>query len=112
MMDSVESMHKVFIWQMQLVLLLACHEFLEGNNIAAILSPFLHLTTTKKYWHSFYHIISSLESKFSASAITTSTLIGIVPSVLCSSDVNFDNVIAQYEQDLPSPELFSLELKR
>ncbi len=58
------------------------------------------------------HIISSLESQFSESAVIASTLLGIVPSVCCSRDVSFDDAVSMYEQDLPSPELFPLELKR
>lgn len=58
------------------------------------------------------HVISYLESQFSESAVTASTLLGIVPSVLCSRDINFNEVVSTYEQDLPSPELFPMELSR
>ena len=58
------------------------------------------------------HILSSLESQFSKSAIIASSLLGIVPSVLCSKDVNFDSAVFMYEQDLPSPEIFPMELTR
>lgn len=34
------------------------------------------------------------------------------PSVCCSRDVSFDDAVSMYEQDLPSPELFPMELRR
>ena len=58
------------------------------------------------------HIMSSLESQFSESAVIASTLLGIVPSICCSRDVIFDDAVSMYEQDLPSPELFPMELRR
>ena len=58
------------------------------------------------------HIISSLESQFSESAIIASTLLCNVPSICCSEDVSFDAVLSTHKEDLPSPELFPMELKR
>ena len=58
------------------------------------------------------YITSSLESQFSESARIASTLLGIVPSICCSRDVSFNDAVSMFEQDMPSPELFQMELKR
>ena len=58
------------------------------------------------------HVKSSLETQFSAAALVSASLIGIVPSICCTRDVDLEQALATYEQDLPSLELFSAELNR
>ena len=59
------------------------------------------------------HIISELDSKFSAVAQTSSRLLGLVPSILCSqSEVDISETVQLYHDDLPSPELFDQEFSR
>lgn len=59
------------------------------------------------------HIIVELHSRFSAPAQTSSQLLELVPSVLCTKD-DFDlSAVEQlYAQDLPSPELLDQELTK
>lgn len=57
------------------------------------------------------HIIACIDQQFSPSAIIATSLLGLVPNVLCSKDVELDAAINKYEADLPSPELFQMELK-
>ena len=40
------------------------------------------------------------------------SLLGLVPSVLCSRNVNLNATVNTYTDDLPSPELFKMELTR
>ncbi|XP_019643005.1 PREDICTED: 52 kDa repressor of the inhibitor of the protein kinase-like [Branchiostoma belcheri] len=58
------------------------------------------------------HIITSLNDRFAASAKIATSLIGLVPSILCTRDVCLEDAVGQYEDDLPSPELFPMELYR
>ena len=59
------------------------------------------------------HIISELDSKFSAVAQTSSRLLGLVPSILCfQSEVDISETVQLYHDDLPSPELFDQEFSR
>ena len=58
------------------------------------------------------HILSTLEAQFSKAAAVASSLLGAVPSVCCSSDVDLDEALQKYGQDLPSPELFAAEFSR
>lgn len=58
------------------------------------------------------HIIMSIDQQFSQSAITASSLIGLVPSVLFKKEVKLEAALNKYSTDLPSPELFQMELKR
>ncbi len=59
------------------------------------------------------HIITELDARFSVLAQTSSQLLELVPSVLCSRE-NFDLSGAEqlYVQDLPAPELLQQELTR
>ena len=53
------------------------------------------------------HIITDLESRFSPLAKTASSLLCLVPSILCSDyDVNFADVLDMYSGDMPTPEIF------
>ena len=56
------------------------------------------------------HIIMCIEEQFSPSAKIATSLLGLVPSVLCSRNINLS--AATYNDDLPSPELFEMELTR
>ena len=58
------------------------------------------------------HIIAFIDQQFSQSSINASLLLGLVPSVLCSKDVNLQTAVCMYSEDLPSPEVFEMELKR
>ena len=56
-------------------------------------------------------IVSSLEERFSQSAIIATSLLSLVPSVLCTQDVS-DSVVESYSQDTDSPELLPAEIHR
>ena len=58
------------------------------------------------------HILTCINQQFSSSAVIATSLLGLVPTVLCTKKVNLDAAVKKYECDLPSPELFDLELKR
>lgn len=58
------------------------------------------------------HIIAFIDQQFSQSSINASLLLGLVPNILCSKDVNLQPVVSMYNEDLPSRELFEMELKR
>ena len=60
----------------------------------------------------FYHIIISIKRQFSKSAVTAISLLGLVPSIICSRDVNLEEALIKYRDDLPSPELMDAELRR
>ena len=54
--------------------------------------------------------ISCFEEQFSPPAKVITSLLGLVPSVLCSRNVNLSAAVNTYTDDLPSPELFKMEL--
>jgi hypothetical protein len=58
------------------------------------------------------HIISNLENRFSSLGVTASSLLGLVPSVLCNKEPDISAAIKMYQQDLPSPELIPSEILR
>ena len=58
------------------------------------------------------YIISDLDGQFSSLAITASSLLGLVPSVICTKEVDIRSAVEIYREDLPSPELVSLEVTR
>ncbi|XP_022810041.1 zinc finger MYM-type protein 1-like [Stylophora pistillata] len=58
------------------------------------------------------HIIMCIEEQFSPSAKVATSLRGLVPSVLCSRNVNLNAAVNTYTDDLPSPELLEMELTR
>ena len=74
--------------------------------------------TPKEYFkqndaiHLLDHIIMSIDEQFSPSAAVATSLLGLVPSVLCARDVDLKAAITKYSDDLPSPELFQMELTR
>ena len=56
--------------------------------------------------------IMCIDQQFSPSAVIAASLLGLVPSVLCLKDVELEAAVGKYNADLPSPELFEMELKR
>ena len=60
------------------------------------------------------HIIADLEGQFSLLAVKASSLLGLVPSVICTegTNINLQDAVDTYEGDLPSPELVEMELTR
>ena len=58
------------------------------------------------------HVQSTLESQFSAAALVSVSLIGIVPSICCTREVSLDDALVTYADDLPSAELFEPEFCR
>ena len=58
------------------------------------------------------HVISNLESRFSPLARTASSLLCLVPSIICSEQISWGEVVDAYEGDLPSPELVDMEVGR
>ena len=59
------------------------------------------------------HIIVELDSQFSAIAQTSTQLLGLVPSIMCSQDdLDISEAVELYHNDLPSPELFDQEFSR
>ena len=58
------------------------------------------------------HVITDLEARFSPLSVTSSTLLGLVPSVLCSQEVDITKAVDMYKDDLPTPELIDQEVRR
>jgi len=58
------------------------------------------------------HVITDLEARFSPLSVTSSTLLGLVPSVLCSQEVDITKAVDMYKHDLPTPELIDQEVRR
>ena len=52
-------------------------------------------------------IIAELESRFSSIAQTVSQLLGLVPSIMCSNDLDMSEDVHLYCQDLPSPDFLT-----
>ena len=58
------------------------------------------------------HIIISINRQFSKLAVTAISLLGLVPSIICSQDVNLEEALIKYRDDLPLPELMDTKLRR
>jgi len=56
------------------------------------------------------HIISDLDEQSSSLAITASSLLEHVPTVICTKQVDITTALELYHEDLPSPELAALEI--
>ena len=56
------------------------------------------------------HIISDLDEQSSLLAITASSLLGLVPTAICTKQVDITTALELYHEDLPSPELVALEI--
>ena len=53
-----------------------------------------------------------LAEQFSSLTITAGTILGIIPSVTHSKEINLSRIVEVYHDDLLSPELLELELMR
>ena len=58
------------------------------------------------------HVVTDLEARFSPLSVTSSTLLGLLPSVLCSQEVDIAKAVDMHSDDLPSPELIDQEVRR
>ncbi|XP_013421627.1 52 kDa repressor of the inhibitor of the protein kinase-like [Lingula anatina] len=58
------------------------------------------------------HISNNLNAKFSGLSTTASSLLGLLPSVICEREMDVTDIVSTYEKDLPSPELVPLEVRR
>ena len=58
------------------------------------------------------HIIISINRQFSKSPVTAISLLGLLLSIICSQDVNLEEALIKYRDDLPSPDLMDAELRR
>ncbi|XP_037553231.1 52 kDa repressor of the inhibitor of the protein kinase isoform X2 [Nematolebias whitei] len=58
------------------------------------------------------HIITNLEAQFSSLSATASSLLGLVPSVICNRHLDTTEIVSMYAEDLPSPELVDQEITR
>ncbi len=58
------------------------------------------------------HIIKNLEDRFSPLAVTATSLLGLVPSLICSREIDIREATEVYHNDLPSPELVPQEVMR
>ena len=58
------------------------------------------------------YIIANLDSRFSPLALKATSLLCLLPSIVCTKEVDLKEVLELYETDFPSPELAQLELTR
>ena len=61
------------------------------------------------------HILACIEEQFSQHTTVATSLLGLVPSVICDeseTSLDTDSVVSMYEADLPSAELLEMELER
>ena len=56
------------------------------------------------------HVVTELDSQFSRLSVVSSSLLGLVPSVLLQEDIDIAGALELYRDDLPTPELFDQEL--
>ena len=57
------------------------------------------------------HISSNLNTQFSVMAVTASSLLGLVPAIICAREIDIEDALKMYSNDLPSPELVPQEIK-
>ena len=57
-------------------------------------------------------MLTALDDRFSKSAIIASSMLDLVPSVLCCQDASLNVNVQEYKDDLPSPELLFMEARR
>ena len=63
--------------------------------------------------HFVDHILEDISAQFSDLSRKAIKLLGLVPSIICEREVlALDDTVEMYSADLPSPELFSMELQR
>ena len=58
------------------------------------------------------HILFNLDSRFSPLSTTATSLLTLVPAIICARNVELDNAIQVYHDVLPSPELVPQEIIR
>ena len=56
------------------------------------------------------HIIANLDSQFSPLALKATSLLCLLPLIICTKEVDLKEVLELYEAGVPSPELVQLEL--
>ena len=61
--------------------------------------------------HFLDHISSNLNAQFSVMAVTASSLLGLVPAIVSTRDIDIADALKMYSNDLPSPELVTQEIK-
>ncbi|KAL9970155.1 hypothetical protein ACROYT_G022483 [Oculina patagonica] len=83
----------------------------HSNTPAATLEEYYRLNLTIPFLD---HISNVFEQQFTGLSAKCGSLIGLVPTVLMSEDVepDFEEVVNTYTDDLPSPELLHHELFR
>ena len=82
--------------------------------------PVVEIHQPKKYMNSFFNGFSSVKTKIVRNPwrfkiLRVSKLLGLAPSVMRESQVNvqqFTDLLDLYQDDLPSPQLFSSEFQR
>ena len=60
----------------------------------------------------FDHTITEMDARFPPFTVTSSKLLCLVPSVLCSQEVDVATAVKMHKAYLPSPELINQEVKR
>ncbi|XP_062512482.1 52 kDa repressor of the inhibitor of the protein kinase-like [Corticium candelabrum] len=86
----------------------------QGNKIAALFQLLLFKSISREMLQFPFldHIIISINRQLSKSAVTAISLLGLVPSIICSQDVNLEEALIKNRDGLPSLELMDAELKR
>ena len=57
------------------------------------------------------HITMCIEQQFSQSTMIATSLLGLVPSILCSIEVDIQSAAVTCAADMPSPELLHCEME-
>ena len=52
-----------------------------------------------------------IDQLFSPSAVIATSLLGLIPSIMCSKKVDIESAASTYAADLPSPELLNSEME-
>ena len=95
----------------RLAVQLQCLALQQGNKIAAIFQRLLFKSISREMLQFPFLIILLLASTASSQS-RQSQPFGLVPSIICSQDVNLEEALIKYRDDLPSPELMDSELRR
>ena len=65
----------------------------------------------KKLMLPFHFLTCYLKEQFSSLALATSSLLGIIPTVICTKETDISDAIKMHSQDVLSPELGSQKLE-
>ncbi|KAL5457733.1 hypothetical protein EMCRGX_G035023 [Ephydatia muelleri] len=57
-------------------------------------------------------MIMELDEQFSEMSLKASSLLGLIPAIICNKDISINGAVDIYKDDLPSPELIDMELAR